>query len=472
MTTTADIDLAYTPALEQAALLRDRRVTSVELTQLYLRRIEEHNPRLGHFLTVVGDQALEAARTADQLLATNPEDAPPFCGVPTSIKDLVDTAGIRTTHGTAAFADRVPTHDAEVVQRIRAAGFVILGKTNTPEFGMAPVTEPPAYPPARNPWDPDRTTGGSSGGAAGAVAAGLCPIAHGSDGGGSIRVPASICGVVGLKPSRGRITNAPEPQHLFATEGPIGRTVADVAAFLDVMAGPNIGDAFSAPPPPRAFLDEVGAPPGRLRIAWTDTPFIEGIATEPAQRHALDGAVALLADLGHDLEEARPDWDASLTTGVVTIFAAELAAWPELPPLDTLDPWTRLLIERVANASAPDIARAERNLALACRKAMSFFEHVDVLVTPTLPIATPRIGEFKTMSDEPEGVMRYSAMSAFTAAFNLTGQPAISLPLATADDGLPAGIHLVGRADEATLLRLASQIETARPWADRHPQIS
>lgn len=465
-----DVELAYTSAVEQATLLRERRVSSVELVELYLRRIDEWNPLLGHYLTVVGERALDEARAADKLLADAPDDAPAFCGVPSSIKDLVDTAGVRTTQGTATFVDRVPERDAEVVRRIRAAGFVILGKTNTPEFGMATVTEPPAYAPARNPWDPERTTGGSSGGAAGAVAAGLCPVAHASDGGGSIRVPASLCGDVGLKPARGRITNDPEPQHRFSTNGPIARTVADAAAFLDVMAGPGVGDAFFAPPPARLFADEVGAAPGRLRIAWTDVPFIEDAVTRPTQRRVLDETVALLADLGHETDEHRPEWDPALTTGVATLFAAEQAARPDLPPLETLDPWTRLLVESAGVLTAVDLARTERELALVCRTAVSFFERFDVLVTPTLPVSAPRIGEFKTMSDETEGVMRYKAMASFTSPWNLTGQPAITLPLATDDDGLPVGVQLVGRpADEATLVRLASQLETARPWTDRRP---
>ncbi len=464
-----DGDLAYTPALEQAAMLRRRELRSVALTELYLGRIEELNGRLGHFLTVVEDQALEAARLADRQLDEDADAAPAYCGVPTSIKDLVDTAGIRTTHGTATFADRVPDEDAEVARRIRAAGFVILGKTNTPEFGMAPVTESPAYPPARNPWNTEHTTGGSSGGAAGSVAAGLSAVAHASDGGGSVRIPSGLCGDVGIKPCRGRITRAPDPQDPFATDGSIARTVADAAAFLDVMAGPGVGDASWAPPLERPLIEEVGAAPGRLRIAWTDEPFVDGVSTEPPHRRALDDTVGLLEGLGHDVAEGRPFWDAGITDQIVALFAAQGASRPDLPPLDTLDPPTRMLFESAALFSATDIASAQRQLALNCRKTVSFFEEIDVLVTPTLPIRAPRVGEFSTGELGDEGVMKYRALAAFTSTWNLTGQPAITLPLSV-DDGLPIGIQFVGRpADEATLVRLAAQIEEAAPWQDRRP---
>lgn len=472
MATDADIDLAFTPAIEQAAMLRRREISSVELTELYLRRIDAINDDLGLFLTVVHEQALDAARVADQRLEEEPIGAPAFCGVPTSIKDLVDTAGIRTTHGTAAFADRVPDEDAEVARRIRGAGFVILGKTNTPEFGYAPITEPPAYAPARNPWNPEHTTGGSSGGAAGSVAAGLSAVAHASDGGGSVRVPSSLCGDVGIKPSRGRITRAPAPQHPFATDGPIARTVADAAALLDVMEGPGVGDAYWAPPLERPLTEEVGRPPGTLRIAWTDEPFIDGVVTEPGHREALADAVTLLEGLGHVVEQGRPFWDAGITAQTVALFAAEGASRPDLPPMDTLDPPTRMLLESAELFSATDIAAAERQLALNCRRTVSFFDDVDVLVTPTLPITAPKVGEFSEGALEAEGVMKYSALAGFTSTWNMTGQPAITLPLAV-DDGLPVGIQFVGRpADEATLVRLATEVEKAAPWADRRPTIA
>ena len=305
-------DLAFAPALDQAQALRAGELGAVELTELYLRRIERldtgADDGLSAYLTVAADQALDAARAAQRRLDEGRGDdaLPPFLGVPISIKDLHDTAGIRTTHGTATWNARIPQRDDEVVARIRRAGFVVLGKTNTPEFGSRSTTESPAYPTARNPWDRTRTPGGSSGGAGAALAAGLCPIALGSDGGGSVRIPAAWCGLVGLKPSRGRVTWAPGPQSWNATTGPLARTVADAAALLDVMAGPAPGDAWWAPPPARPFRAEVGSPPGRLRVAWTTAHPDPTAAVEPAWRDAVLAAAAALESEGHELVEAAP----------------------------------------------------------------------------------------------------------------------------------------------------------------------
>ncbi len=286
-------ELAFTSALEQAAMLERGDVTSAELVECYLTRIESLNPRLNSYITVAADHARAAAKDADARRALGGEHSR-FLGVPISIKDLADTAGIVSTHGTAEWRDRVPEHDDVVIAKIRAAGFVILGKTVVPEFGPLNISEPPGYPPGRNPWNPDLNCGGSSGGAAAALVSGMCPISHGSDGGGSIRNPSSWCGVFGLKPQRGRISRAPNPPSMFSHDGPITRTVADAAALLDVMEGYVTGDAWWAPPPARPFLDEVGVDPGTLRVAFHPHPGIPRDECAPANRKAAEDAAQLL----------------------------------------------------------------------------------------------------------------------------------------------------------------------------------
>src|SRR5581483_1315043 len=301
-----DRELAFTPAIEQAAMVRRGDVSPTELVECYLRRIDALNDKLNSYVTVAADFAREHARAAEEALRSGGDDLPPFLGVPISIKDLHDTAGIVSTHATAAWKDRVPDHDDEVVARIKRAGFVFLGKTITPEFGPLNISEPPAYPPGRNPWDPERSCGGSSGGAAAALAAGMCPVSHGSDGGGSIRNPSSWCGAFGIKPARGRVSAAPDAQQFFSISGPIARTVSDAAALLDAMAGPATGDAWWAPPFERPLREEVGADPGRLRVAFHEHPGVEPDACAPANRAAVRDTVALLEQMGHTVEEAVP----------------------------------------------------------------------------------------------------------------------------------------------------------------------
>lgn len=465
-----DRELAFTSALDQARLVRTGQVSPVELVECYLRRIEALNPVLNAYLTVAGEQALEAARGAAK--AQGADDLPPFHGVPISIKDLIDTAGIRTTRGTRTNADRIPTADAEVVKRVKKAGFVVLGKTNTPEFGMQGVTEPPGYPWACNPWNPERTPGGSSGGAGAALAAGLCPIAVGSDGGGSIRIPSSFCGVFGIKTTRGRVSFAPLPNHLFAVTGPMARTVADAAALLDVISGYATGDAWWLPPPATPFAAEVGVPPGSLRIAVTAEPFIDGVTVDAAPIAGWEEAGALLAELGHRVEAARPPWDSSVTYLAAPAYGADMAAWADLPPLDTLHPQTRQIIELGRSVDGPTVMGGLAAVWRLCRKTLAFWDTYDVLVTPTVAITAPKVGEFQDPTN-PAGVFRYIALAPFTSPFNLTGQPAVNVPMGPDEDGMPRGVQLVGRpGDEATLIRLAAQMEAAHPWAGRRPPIS
>ena len=454
------MSLAFLPALEQVRLVRDGEVTSTELVQLYLERIERLDPQLNAFVTLRTDEALEEARS--------PRPGP-FSGVPLPIKDLAETAGIRTTFSCRAFADHVPERDMEVVRRLREAGFVLIGKTNTPEFGSQPVTESPLNGVCRNPWNRERTPGGSSGGAAAAVAAGLAPIAHGSDGGGSIRIPASCCGLFGLKPTRGRVSPAPlGDAYGLSTNGCLARTVGDSAAFLDIVAGNLPGDPYRAPPPERPFLEEVGAPPGRLRIGVAGEP-TQPIPVDPACSAALEDAAALLADLGHELEPATPPQPAE----ALVLFTAIWQTIPGLYPVQDrslLDPLNAALAERADSVSSIDYVRAVAAIQQHARAFAAFCAGYDVVLTPTLAQPPLPVGWTTEPPDPWEQFERAWRFTPFTPPVNLAGLPAASVPLFWTHDGLPIGVHLIGRAgEEALLFRLAAQLEQARPWRERRP---
>ena len=461
-----DEDLAFLPALELAGLVRSGQVSPVELVETYLHRIERLNPLLNAYLTVAGDQALTAAKEA----APAGQDASPFFGVPVSIKDLDNAAGIRTTRGSAGYADFVPEADDAAVAKLKAAGFIVIGKTNTPEFGSAVCTEPVAYGPCRNPWDTDRTPGGSSGGAACALAAGLAPISHGSDGGGSIRIPSAWCGVFGIKPSRGRVSAAPLPQSLHSGQGPIARTVADAAAMLDVMAGYVAGDAFWPPAPSRPFLEEVGQDPGRLRVAFTASR--SETEVHPDWVAAVKATAELLADLGHEVVEDAPPWTPlDPDHPVVKGRAASMAAIaPDLPAFELLDPINQTFIEVGRTLSVRDALLCDSIAATMARSIVAFFDRYDVLLTPTNAVPPPLVGELRDNEDPWNGLRKSLLACPFTADWNMTGQPAVSLPLHVDTAGLPVGVQLVGRpAAEATLIRLSAQLEEACPWRSRRP---
>lgn len=465
----SDRELAFTPAVEIAELIRLKKVSPVEVVQVYADRIEELNPKLGAYLTTTLDRAMDEAKAAE--LSAGDDDSPPFCGVPISIKDLNETAGVRTTHGNGAFHDRVPDADEEVVARIKRAGFIMLGKTNTPEFGTTCFTDPPAYFPARNPWDPTRTTGGSSGGAAGALAAGLCPISQGSDGGGSIRIPAALCGLYGIKPSRGRVSHSPGPQSFLSQNGPITRTVADAAALLDVLAGYGTGDAWWAPPPPRPFADEAsGRDVGRLRVALSAEPPLD-VNCAPANVEGARQAGRLLADLGHEVVEADPPrWPQEVAEDFLITWAVRSCGYEPMPPFESLEAVNKALIEFGRTVDAPRYELAERRIQKASRVLVSFFDGFDVLVTPTVAGPPPVIGSYRDPDNPIAEFLNAASLVPFTPPWNTTGQPAVSLPLHTDDEGLPVGVQIVGRpADEATLIRLSAQIEQAAPWVDRRP---
>ena len=462
------MELALVPAVEQARLVRDGDVSSVELVELYLARIAQLDPQLNSFVTVRSEEAIADARAADAA-----SSKAPFHGVPIAIKDLTATAGIRTTYSSRAYADYVPDFDTAVVRRLREAGFVILGKTNTPEFGTTAFTESELNGVTRNPWNPERTPGGSSGGAAAALAAGLLPVAHGTDGGGSIRIPASCCGVFGLKPSRGRISPAPFTSlEGLSTSGPLSRTVEDAAALLDVLAGYEPGDPSWAPPPERPFADEVGEPPGLLRIAVTSAPPVE-TPVDPECVTALTSAAELLAELGHEVVEATPPWtepDLALT------FIAVWQVGPALHPVDDLSqmtPLNRGLVEFARVSSAADYARAVVRLQAIARRTVAFWSGFDVVLTPTLALPPVPIGWQGAVDGAIEQLLRNTVFTPFTAIANLTGLPAVSLPLHWSAEGLPIGVQAIGPpAGDALLLRLAAQVEEAQPWADKRPPIS
>jgi Asp-tRNA(Asn)/Glu-tRNA(Gln) amidotransferase A subunit family amidase len=459
-------DIAYAPALDLAARIQARELSSVELTELYLDRIERLDPELNAFVTVDAEGALAAAR--------EPRDGP-FAGVPISIKDLTDVGGLPTTYSTKAYARNVPAADAAVVRRIRAAGFVVLGKTNTSELGTIGQTESELNGACRNPWDLERTPGGSSGGAAAATAAGLCPVAQGTDGGGSIRNPASCCGLVGIKPSRGRVSQAPYvPGSLgLGTSGPIARTVRDAAALLDVLSGYETGDFFVAPPPERAFLAEAELEPGRLRIAVTVEPPVD-VPVDAECAAAARSVADLLSDLGHDVVEATPAWRRDeLLADFVRVWQATPAT-VGVDDLSLLEPINRALAEDALATSQPDHVVAVMRLQQAVRILMAFWDDVDVLVTPTLALPPVPIGWTweETDGDPHLAFARQLLFTPFTPVVNVTGQPAMSLPLHWSEDGLPLGVQLVGRAfAEATLIRVAAQLERARPWSERRPRL-
>jgi amidase len=462
-------------ALEQAAAVRAGEVSPTELVQHSLARIAALDERLGAFITVTPERALAGAARAEQVLRDG-GTLPPLLGVPTAIKDLNNTAGVRTTFGSRILADFVPTVDDAVVTKLAAAGTISLGKTNTPEFGFPCYTDNDLVGPARCPWDLTRHAGGSSGGAAVAVAAGLVPFAQGSDGGGSIRIPAGVNGLFGLKPTRGRISNAPYGAEVtgLGTNGPLTRTVRDAAAMLDAMAGPVLGDpAWAAPlPVGETFLGATGRAPGRLRIGRFLESAMPEVGLEPEVAAAFEDAAALLAGLGHEVEDVPagllgPD----VLPSFERVWALSGTTLP-VPPerVGDLRPLTRELRARGLAMSAAAVMESMFALRLFSRRFLGATAGYDVLLAPVVTMTPRPLDWFDAGDDGAEDFERNKRYAAFTALFNVTGQPAVSVPLYWTGDGLPIGTMLVGRpADEPTLLALSAQLEEARPWADRHP---
>jgi amidase len=452
-------------ALEQGRAVRSRDVSPLELVEHYLARIERLSDAVGAFVTVTGDLARRQALLAEAGVG---DASSPLYGVPTAVKDLNATAGVVTEFGSASMAGNVPEVSDEVVLRMEAAGLLSLGKTTTPEFGSPCYTEPDNAPPARTPWDLERMAGGSSGGAAAAVAAGLVPLAQGSDGGGSIRIPASCCGLVGLKPSRGRVSGAPmygDPVGL-GTPGPLARTVRDAAALLDVLAGPVVGDPYWAPPAPRSFLASCEVDPGRLRVGRFLQPVVADVAVHPEVVRAYEDVTRLLTSLGHDVEEV----DVPLPPEAVPTFEtcwAVLTALSVAPPGTThlLRPLTRWLQERGHAVSGPEFGLAVGELRRLAAGALRSLAPYDVVLTPTLAQPPLALGEIRDDADPARDFENQKAFTPWTSAWNVTGMPAVSLPLHRTPDGLPVGVMLAARpAEEHLLLSLSAQVEAAAPW--------
>lgn len=408
----------------------------------------------------------------------------PFGGVPFLVKDLVaEIAGVPFSEGSRFVRGLVSHYDSELVRRWRQAGLIIVGKTNTPEFGMVPTCEPVEFGPTRNPWDTSRSTSGSSGGSAAAVAAGMVPMAHGNDLGGSIRYPASACGLFGLKPTRARNPVGPEYGDAisgWACEHALTRSVRDSAALLDATAGPALGDPYGLPLPPRPFAAEVGADPGRLRIGYSART-ADGRPAHPDCVSALDDAVALCDSLGHELVETElPGLTPELGTAIGTVFNAATAWIVEywirrlgrVPADDDLEPLTRAYWERGQQVSAAAYLLAIEDCQAFARGVARWLTGIDGWLTPTLSMPPATIGEITSSREDPLRALRAGGRTVAYAGVvaNLTGNPAMSVPLYWNEAGLPIGVHFLGRyGDEATLLRLAGQLEAARPWAHRRP---
>lgn len=471
----SDGELLFRPATELAQMVRAGDVTSRELTELALARAEAVDPEIGAFIAIDAERALAAAD------AVQPGDERPFAGVPTAIKDIsVLLADYPFTCGSELFGDFTPQLDSTVVRRIKDAGFVIVGKTKTPEMGIVPVTEPARYGPARNPYDLGHTPGGSSGGAAAAVAAGVLPVAHGSDGGGSLRIPAACCGLIGLKPARGRVSYAPLlGDSLLGQEGMLTRSVADLAAALDVLAGYEPGDATWAPPPETTFADAAQRDPGKLRIGFTFDRPVE-VPLDPSHEQQVRDVAALLESLGHNVEEVSVPWknDAAMPAftmlwgvmiSTLTRFAGQISGRepsPETLELLTWEFW------KIGNETkALDLVTADSTLKVLARAIVAEMFQYDAVLTPTLAQRPVKIGQIDTAKGM-DAFQKAIEFTPYTAMANLSGQPAVSIPTGLGDDGLPHSVQIWGRpAGEEGLLALLAQLEQARPWAQLRPSL-
>jgi amidase len=482
-------------ATELAARVRRGEVRPIELVEKAISGIEAVNPALNAVMHPMYESARAAAR-----------DLPdgPFRGVPMVVKDFDGfVKGEPFTAGTRFLEGFVPDHDSEALARLRRAGLVFVAKTNLPELAILGTTEGRLKGPARNPWNPEHSTGGSSGGSAALVAARAVPLGHGGDGGGSLRIPASACGLVGFKTTRGRVTMAPdfgESWGGYVSWGCLARSVRDAAALIDVMAGPGAGDPYAVPPLERPLAEEVGAPPGKLRVAFTSGSLF-GKATHPEAKAAVESAARLLSELGHEVEEARPEFDrARLVRAYLTQIAAGVAAeieemgrWVGRKPSPAyFEPTTWFLFQIGRHLNAAELQQARDAAQAAGRSLAAFFSRYDLLVTPTLAYPPARLGELALKTIEKAALATLRAIPAGpalrailaqlaetslertpnTQLFNQTGQPAVSLPLHQTPDGLPVGVQFAARyAEDGLLMRVASQIEAARPWKDRVPRI-
>jgi amidase len=470
-------ELLTRSAQELARLVRDGELSARELVETCLRRIEELEPTINAFTHVAAESALTEASS----IASG--DQRPFAGVPIAIKDNRPVRGMPITMCSDLFGDLVAGHDAFLVRRLREAGFVIVGKTALPEMGILPTTESRRFGPTNNPWSLDRTPGGSSGGSAAAVAAGMVPIAHGNDGGGSTRIPAACCGLVGLKPARGRVSVGPDQgQSFLVSDGVLTRTVADTAAVSDILAGYEPGDANWAPEPPEPFAGAAAREPGRLRVGLALDPPLEGAVLDPVCERAARDAAALLESLGHGVEETTPPWSGlnllneftrSFGPGIaMTVFVGGRIAGRE-PTERDVEPLTWMMWQRAHEQDTIAYLSAQGRLEAVARKIVAALKPYDVVLTPALASRPLRTGEVHGRGPDPwDHYQRSGHFTPYTAIVNVTGLPAISVPLYHGEDGLPTAVQLIGRPlREDILLQLASQLETALPWAQRRPSL-
>jgi len=461
-------------ALAIAELVRSGEITASEVLETAIALIEACNPDLNAVVETLYDQAREAA-------ASGLPDGP-FSGAPYVLKELVvSLPGARTSFGSKLFANNRPQIESEIVTRYRKAGLVFAGKTNTSEFGLQPVTEPHLFGPTLNPWNRDRSPGGSSGGSAALVATGALPMGHATDGGGSIRIPASCCGLFGMKPTRARITAGPEGGEGlagFANQHAVTWSVRDSAALLDVTQGPLPGDPYFACPPTESYLEQAGRDPGQLRIAYS-TQAPNRTFIDPDCVRATEEAARLCESLGHIVEEAEPDFDVeAVSGGFSTVFQANTAAnvaratGGGLPEEGMVEPMTRAIAERGMAMSAPLYIQSLQTLHRETRRIANFFTRYNVWLTPTLATPPPPIGKYRTDGDNvDEWLAELMGFIPFTYLFNVTGQPAMSVPLGRSIDGLPVGCHFAGRyGEEGLLYALAGQIERAQPWFQNRPE--
>ncbi len=469
-----ETDLLYTPVWQLRELLDTRRVSSTELTEVFLRRIERLNPKLNAYLTVTGDEALAAAKAADEKIGQGRENGP-LLGIPISLKDLEATKGIRSTMGSLVYQDTIPEMDSVVAERVKASGAVLLGKTNTPEIGLQGTTENRLGDPCRNPWNTERTAGGSSGGAGAAVAAGMCPFATGTDGGGSIRNPSSFNGIYGIKPTLGRVPRAgglgrPAP-NLTSQSGPMARNVRDAAILLKVLAGHDSRDPGSMRDSVPDFLAGLDNGVRGLRLAWsTDMGYA---AIDPEVASITSTAARVFEELGCTVEDPEFALDnpipAFLTifyTGNYTVYGHLMDDCP-----DKLSDNARFCFEQASQATASDYARAIRSVDEMKARIDDLMDTYDLLLTPTMAVPPFPIGQPPDRIDGKDVPPR-SSYSPMTRPFNLSGQPAASVPCGFSSEGLPIGLHIIGkRGDEATVLRASTAFEQARPWEHLRPAI-
>ncbi len=466
------MDLCYTPATELADLIREKKISPIEVMEALFSRLETVNPEINAYCTLLPEQAMEEAGKAEEAVAKG-EKLGPLHGVPVSIKDLTFTKGVRTTGGSRIYEDFIPDEDAIVVERLKAAGAIVVGKTNTPEFGWKGVTDNPLFGITRNPWDLSKTPGGSSGGAGAAVAAGLGPLAVGGDGGGSIRIPASFSGIFGHKPSFGRVPQYPgfPGWETLGHTGPMTRTVRDTALMLDVIAGPHDGDRHSLPREQLSYLEETGGGIKGLRVAWSQD--LGYAPVDRVVREVTSSAVKVFSGLGCELEEADPDienperaFGIMVSSDTSAKLMDKVDEWGE-----KMDPMLLMFIQRGQKYSAVDLQKANLQRSDFWHSILPFFQKYDLLLTPTIPVPPfevenmgPR--EIDGVSVSPTGWLN------FTFPFNFTGQPAANVPAGWTEDGLPIGLQIIGRRhDDVTVLRAAAAFEEAAPWVQRRPPV-